>query len=71
MSKTSEKDQFIIKAGVLEIKKQITVKLLIFLLLFVWGFYGWWKILTIHHLSQHTWSKHESILILFSTLLKS
>lgn len=71
MSKTSEKDQFIIKAGVLETKKQITVKLLIFLLLFVWGFYGWWKILAIHHLSQHTWSKHESILILFSTLLKS
>lgn len=30
MSKTSEKDQFIIKAGVLETKKQITVKLLIF-----------------------------------------
>lgn len=38
MSKTNEKDQFIIKAGVLETKKQISVKLLIFLLLFVCGF---------------------------------
>lgn len=34
MSKTNEKDQFIIKAGVLETKKQITYEIIHFLLLF-------------------------------------